>query len=177
MPWNRTAAVCYKLPVSIGKLIFSHVFFRLPSFLHVEANLIASITGTGFSSFLLDEFVLMLAIFSHDSKNRNPQRGTLGSVCLSRHPVTPSYKQSKSPGGISAFMLLWEGSNKQKWVIKDETALTKFWGSGTRLRQANPWEHCPASKVGHKAQKTTATQLPASMLSSHLCASAHKSQP
>lgn len=32
--------------------------------------------------------------------------------------VTSSYKQSGSPGGISAFMLLWGGSGKQHQVIK-----------------------------------------------------------
>lgn len=65
-------------------------FLSFFPFLPVEANLRASITSTGFSSFLLDEFVLMLAFLIHDSEKRNPPRGTFGSLCLSQHPAPTS---------------------------------------------------------------------------------------
>lgn len=45
-------------------------FLSFLPFLPVEANLRASITSTGFSSFLLDEFVLMLAFSIRDSLRR-----------------------------------------------------------------------------------------------------------
>jgi len=39
-------------------------------------------------------------------------------------------------------MLPWGGSDKQNQVIKDETALTKVSGSGTRLRQKGWFNFC-----------------------------------
>lgn len=55
---------CFNREVNILPCVF---FPFLPCFLSVEANLTASITRTEFSSFLLDEFVLMLALFIRDS--------------------------------------------------------------------------------------------------------------
>lgn len=66
---------CFNRKVNILPCVF---FLFLPSFLAVEANLMIALTSTGFSSFLLDEFVLMLALFIHDSlRTEIPQEAHL----------------------------------------------------------------------------------------------------